>query len=205
MASNFGHTAFWNWGHFFLILEQVLHNVGSIFPGGSVVKNPPVNVGDTSLIPGSETSPGEGNSNPFQYSFLGNPMDRGAWWATVLGVQKSWTQLSYQITAKQEISPGKRLDIINEQHSIFRYKKPRYILSWNAEGLGFQDQADKNPFITLRSQVLSHRGFSLMNLLAAQSVVDGCTPLASPRAGWKWRRNEDQVLLVVPSSCNLAL
>ena len=73
-------------------------------------------------------------------------MDRGAWWATVLGVQKSWTQLSYQIAAKQEISPGKRLDIINEQHSIFRYKEPRYILSWNAGGLGFQDQAGKNPF-----------------------------------------------------------
>ena len=38
--------------------------------------------------------PGEGNGNPLQYSCLGNPMDRGVWWATVHGVSKSWTQLS---------------------------------------------------------------------------------------------------------------
>ena len=39
-------------------------------------------------------SPGEGHGNPLQYSYLENPMDRGAWWATVHGVAKSWTQLS---------------------------------------------------------------------------------------------------------------
>ena len=38
--------------------------------------------------------PGEGNGNPLQYSYLGNPMDRGVWWARVHGVEKSWTQLS---------------------------------------------------------------------------------------------------------------
>ena len=48
------------------------------FPGGSVVKNPPVNAGDAGLIPGSGRSPGEGNGNPLQYSCLENPMDRGA-------------------------------------------------------------------------------------------------------------------------------
>jgi len=52
-------------------------------PGRSVVKNPPVNAGDVSSIPGSE-----GNGNPLQYSYLGNPMDRGAWKATVHGVAK---------------------------------------------------------------------------------------------------------------------
>ena len=46
------------------------------------------------LIPGSERSPGEGNGNPLQYSCLENPMDRGAWWATVHGVAKSRTRLS---------------------------------------------------------------------------------------------------------------
>ena len=56
------------------------------FPGGSVVKNPPVNAGDMGLIPGSGRYPGEGNGNPFQYSCLENPMDGGAWWATVHGV-----------------------------------------------------------------------------------------------------------------------
>ena len=50
------------------------------FPGGSVVKNPPANAGDAGSIPGSRGSPGEGNGNPLQYSCLGNPMDRGAWW-----------------------------------------------------------------------------------------------------------------------------
>ena len=49
---------------------------------------------DTSLSPVLERSPGEGNGNPLQYSCLGNPMDRGAWRATVHGVTKSWTQLS---------------------------------------------------------------------------------------------------------------
>ena len=57
-----------------------------------VVKNPPANAGDirdVGLIPGSGRSPREGNGNPLQYSCLENPMDRGAWWATVHRVIKS--------------------------------------------------------------------------------------------------------------------
>ena len=50
--------------------------------------NLPANAGDAGLIPGSGRSPGEGNGNIFQYSCLGNPMDRGAWWATVHRVAK---------------------------------------------------------------------------------------------------------------------
>ena len=60
-------------------LANYAHPIG--FPGGSVVKNPPANTGDsrdTRLIPGSEQSPGEGNGDPLQYSCLGNPMERGA-------------------------------------------------------------------------------------------------------------------------------
>ena len=60
--------------------------------GSSVVKNLPANAGDAGLIPESGRAPGEGNSNPLQYSCLRNLMDRGAWWAIVLGVAKSWTQ-----------------------------------------------------------------------------------------------------------------
>jgi len=56
------------------------------FPGGSVVKNIPANAGDTSSIPGSGRSLGEGNGNPLQYSCLGNSVDRGTWLATVHGV-----------------------------------------------------------------------------------------------------------------------
>ena len=51
-------------------------------------KNPPANAGDTGLIPGLGRFPGEGNGNPLQYSYMGNPMDRGAWEATVHGVAK---------------------------------------------------------------------------------------------------------------------
>ena len=58
-----------------------------------MVKNPPANAGDVGLIPGSGRSTGEGNGNPLQYPCLGNPMDRGAWWATVHRVAKSQTQL----------------------------------------------------------------------------------------------------------------
>ena len=58
------------------------------FPGGSVVENLPAIAEDVGLIPGSERYPGEGNGNPLQYSCLGNPMDRGAWRATVHGVTK---------------------------------------------------------------------------------------------------------------------
>ena len=63
------------------------------FPGGSVVNNPTANAGDTGLILGSGRSPGEGKGNPVQYSFLGNPMDRGVWQATVYRVTKSQTWL----------------------------------------------------------------------------------------------------------------
>ena len=49
------------------------------------------------MIPGSGRSPGEGNGNPLQYSCLENPMDGGAWWATVHGVTKIWTRLSEQL------------------------------------------------------------------------------------------------------------
>ena len=53
-----------------------------------MVKNPPANAGDMGLIPGLERFLREGNGNPFQYSCLGNPMDRGARWGIVHGVAK---------------------------------------------------------------------------------------------------------------------
>ena len=71
------------------------------FPGGSVVQNLPTsagNSGDTGLIPGSGRSPGGGNENPLQYSCQEkNPMDRGAWWATVYGAAKTQICLSNKL------------------------------------------------------------------------------------------------------------
>ena len=58
------------------------------FPGGSVIKNPPANAGDTGLIPGLGRFPRGGNGNPFQYSYLNNPMNRGNLW----GLQSTGSQ-----------------------------------------------------------------------------------------------------------------
>ena len=64
------------------------------FPGGSEVNVSARTAGDLGSIPGLGRSPGEGNGNPLQYPCLENPMDGGAWWATVHGVAESRTQLS---------------------------------------------------------------------------------------------------------------
>ena len=67
------------------------------FPHGSVVKNPPANVGDVrdaGSTPGSGRPPEGGHDNPLQYSCLENPMDRGTWQATVYRVAKSQTPLN---------------------------------------------------------------------------------------------------------------
>ena len=67
------------------------------FPGGLVVKESSCNAGalkDAGSIPGWGRSPGGGHGNPLQHSCLENPVDRGAWWATVHGVIMSWTRLS---------------------------------------------------------------------------------------------------------------
>ena len=69
------------------------HGVNALtgFPCSSVGKGSACSVGDLGSIPGLGRSPGEGNGNPFQYPGLENLMDRGAWWAAVHGVSKSWT------------------------------------------------------------------------------------------------------------------
>ena len=63
-----------------------------------MVKNLPADAGDADLIPGSQRSPGKGNGCPLQYSCLGNPMDRGAWWAVVHGV----TKVRHDLVTKQQ-------------------------------------------------------------------------------------------------------
>ena len=59
------------------------------FPGGSMVKYPPTNAGDTGSTPGSGRSPEEGNGNPLHYSCPEDPTDRGAWRVIVQGIVKS--------------------------------------------------------------------------------------------------------------------
>ena len=81
------------------ILAEKSHgqrNLGGFmgFPGGSDSKESTCNAQQSSSIPGSGRSPGGGHGNPLQYSCLENPMDRGAWWATVHEVARSQTRLS---------------------------------------------------------------------------------------------------------------
>ena len=71
-----------------------------------VKKIPAANAGDVDSIPGSGRFPGEGNGNPFQYSCLENPMDRGVCQATVHGVAKSQTQLKQLSTHAHMYSWG---------------------------------------------------------------------------------------------------
>ena len=80
--------------HVFQVAALKASNLKEGFPGGSVVRNLPANAGDLGSIPWLERSPGEGHSNPLQYSCLENSIDRGAWLARVHGVAKNWTQPS---------------------------------------------------------------------------------------------------------------
>ena len=64
-----------------------------------VVKNPPLDIRDAGSISGSGRSPGGEHSNPLQYCCLENPMDRGAWWATVHSIAKSWKRVKRLSTA----------------------------------------------------------------------------------------------------------
>ena len=69
------------------------------FSGGSAVKNLPADARDLGSIPGLGRSHGEGNGNPLQYSCVGNPMDRGAWWATqYMGSQR----VGHDLVTKQQ-------------------------------------------------------------------------------------------------------
>ena len=97
-----------------------------------VVKNPPANAGDvrdTGLIPGWGRSPGGGNGSPLQSSCLENPMDRGAWWATVLSVIQSWTRLKrlalmqygYYKTLRKYTSTRKKIQFSLSLVDIFLY------------------------------------------------------------------------------------
>ena len=75
------------------------------FPSGSVVKSLPANAGDAGLIPGSGRSPGGENGNPLQFSCLGNPVDRGAWWTMVHEVKKEW-EVNRHMCAHTQVGSG---------------------------------------------------------------------------------------------------
>ena len=71
-----------------------------------IVKIPPANAGNVGSIPGLGRFSGEGNGNPLQYSCLGNPMYRGAWWATIHGIAK-------ESDMTEQLNNNKRLNIVH--------------------------------------------------------------------------------------------
>ena len=80
-----------------------------------MVKNLPANAGDVrdvGSIPGLGRSPGGGHGNPLQYSCLENPMDRGAWWATVHGVAKSWCCQEDSLKAPNQGEPKQQAELL---------------------------------------------------------------------------------------------
>ena len=74
------------------------------FPSVSVVDSPPANAGDMDPVSESGRSPGEGNGNPLQCSYLENPRDGGAWWASVYGVAQSRTRLKRLSSSSSSVS-----------------------------------------------------------------------------------------------------
>ena len=100
------------------------------FPGGSNGKESTCNSGDLGSIPGLGRSPGEGHSNSAQYFCLENPMDRGAWWATVQGLQRvghNWSNLTH--THSYLFNLLLQNEKMEEKHWIL-HKLELYVFSW---------------------------------------------------------------------------
>ena len=144
------------------------------FPGGSVVKILPVNAGDTVSIPGLGRCPGGGNGTPLQYSCLDNPMNRGAWRATVHGVAKSQIWLSIHA---QCFLCGSHENWL-ENHYLINMCRD----SWVASSLANLHIQSENLLATLWWQIkVSHGPQSLGNawwLGQAISII-GILPLTS--------------------------
>ena len=116
-------------------------DIGNGLPSGSDDKESACNAGDPGLTPRSGRSPGEGNGNPLQYCCLENPMDRGAWWATVHGVAKSQTQLSNWVYMQRPLMywPGSYL-------SHFQFHSCHHLLVTPIQVLAFSSTGKTNTF-----------------------------------------------------------
>ena len=119
------------------------------FPGGSVVKNLPVNAGDTGLIPGLGKSPGGGNGNPLKYSCLENLRDGGAWRAAVYGVAQSQTQLKWLSSSSSSTSMKQEGDLtmlsLWVQHCFNYFCAFMTLKCW---GLGTRGQTGKHILVS---------------------------------------------------------
>ena len=88
-----------------------------------IVKNAPI-TGDLGSIPGSGSSPGGGQGNPLQYSFLKNPKDRGIWWATVHGVTESdMTERVTQFYEPDTLLGSRTVTVVNEATTVLHRQR----------------------------------------------------------------------------------
>jgi len=134
------------------------------FPGGSVSKEFACNAGNAGSIPGLGRSPGEEHSNPLQYSCLENPVDRGASWATVRGVAKSWTGLNWLSTHiytfhRQNALGLKRWKGPWEKHST---EKAWAVSEGKRPGLEFYSERNGEPLAGMKS--LLEKGCSWVDI-----------------------------------------
>ena len=99
------------------------------FPDGLVGQESACSARDLGSTPGSGRSPEEGNDKPLQYSCLENPMDRGAWWATVHSITKSWARLSnsHFYFSRATIKQYHRLGGLNNRNSFSHHSKGQKI------------------------------------------------------------------------------
>ena len=154
---------------------------------------------DMGSVLGLGRSPGEGNGNPLQYSCLGNPMDRGAWWATVHGVTKSWTRLSRYLSFLSMLP--RRVSIMGNISLLTKFKKKtslevcRYIPFCLFTWMFIQDWERKNKPWHLEAGLVSQQGAVLLPL-----DVKALTEL-QPHTGSPWeqsRRRQQTPITVAP-------
>ena len=134
------------------IIYQLVLRKYTGFLGGSVLKIPPANAGDTGdavSIPGLGQSLGGGNDNPFHFSWLENLMDKGVWWSTVNWVTQSWTwlkQLSTHAHTCKEIEIQQEQNILSFQRHM--ESLPKLTKSWTIKDVKLKDvwDADKAVF-----------------------------------------------------------
>ena len=138
-----------------------------------MVKNPPADAGDVrdvDSIPGSGRSPGGGHGNSFQYSCLENPMNRGAWWARVHKVTKSWTQLKWMnkhaaFSAGQWSTFQEYRNWAGPSLEVLMYLKEKsHNLSHNFREMGAPESRQPVPYLTYQpwqklKGVSSHSSF----------------------------------------------
>ena len=151
------------------------------------------------LIFGSRRSPEEGKGNPLQYSCLGNPVDRGAWWATVHGVTKSWTQLSRYLSILS-ILPG-RVSVMGNISLLIKFKKKRslevyrYISFCLFTRKFIKDWERKNKPWHLEAGLVSQQGDAFL-LLGLKALTELQPHTGSP---WEQDRRRQQTPVMVPS------